>query len=91
MELYQAVTKALYQIVPDDPDATLDAAWIAKTQMEVNKETARLEAELKGYRNNLIKESIRVCITRHCISTHQKWLTQSSVRWDARIWDIITT
>jgi len=63
VELYQAVTKALYQIVPDDPDATLDSAWISKTQAEVNKETARLEAELKGYKNNLIKESIRVRMT----------------------------
>lgn len=60
VELYQAVTKTLYQIVPDDPDATLDSTWIAKTRAEVNKETARLEAEFKGYRNNLIKESIRV-------------------------------
>ena len=62
MELYKAASSALYQIVPDDPDATQDSAWIAKTTAEVSKETSRLELELKGYRNNLIKESIRVRI-----------------------------
>lgn len=54
------MTAALYQIVPDDPDATLDSAWTAKTTKDVNTETNRLEVELKGYKNNMIKESIRV-------------------------------
>ncbi|MCJ1243103.1 hypothetical protein MMC30_000300 [Trapelia coarctata] len=60
VELYKTVSAALFQIVPDDPDATQDSAWITKTASEVNKETSRLELELKGYRNNLIKESIRM-------------------------------
>lgn len=45
---------------PDEPEAQGDDAWINKTEVANRTETARLEAELKGYRNNLIKESIRM-------------------------------
>jgi COP9 signalosome complex subunit 1 len=38
----------------------LDPAWAAQQEKKNNAETARLENELKGYKNNLIKESIRV-------------------------------
>jgi hypothetical protein len=31
---------------------------------ENNLQTKRLEDELRGYKNNLIKESIRVCNTK---------------------------
>ena len=51
---------SLHQLVPDDPDATPDLAWIDRTIKQVKTETDRLEQELKGYKNNLIKESIRV-------------------------------
>ncbi len=51
---------SLHQIVPDDPDATPDLGWIDRTIKQVKTETDRLEQELKGYKNNLIKESIRV-------------------------------
>lgn len=51
---------SLHQIVPDDPDATPDLGWIDRTIKQVRTETDRLEQELKGYKNNLIKESIRV-------------------------------
>jgi 26S proteasome subunit RPN7 len=34
------------------------------TEKQNQAETQRLEAELKGYKNNLIKESIRVCLNR---------------------------
>jgi hypothetical protein len=37
-----------------------DSAWIEKKDKQNKAETTRLEHELKGYKNNLIKESIRV-------------------------------
>jgi hypothetical protein len=44
-----------------DADGLLDQAWIEKREKLNGAEAGRLEAELKGYKNNLIKESIRVC------------------------------
>lgn len=38
----------------------LDPVWAAQQEKKNTAETARLENELKGYKNNLIKESIRV-------------------------------
>jgi COP9 signalosome complex subunit 1 len=37
-----------------------DTAWVEKKTREVREEHDRLEHELKSYKNNLIKESIRV-------------------------------
>jgi COP9 signalosome complex subunit 1 len=37
-----------------------DLAWMEKKNKQNKAETTRLEHELKGYKNNLIKESIRV-------------------------------
>ncbi|PNY23061.1 COP9 signalosome complex subunit 1 [Tolypocladium capitatum] len=45
---------------PEEPEAQRDDAWIEKTEIGNRLETARLETELKGYKNNLIKESIRM-------------------------------
>ena len=55
--------ETLQQIAPDDPDSTLDTGWIERVTKQVAAETERLESELKGYKNNLIKESIRVCLS----------------------------
>jgi COP9 signalosome complex subunit 1 len=41
-------------------DGLVDPAWAQQQEKANNLETGRLEAELKGYKNNLIKESIRV-------------------------------
>lgn len=57
---YEHAVETLRQIVPDDPDAMPDLGWIDRTTKQVKVETDRLEQELKGYKNNLIKESIRV-------------------------------
>lgn len=40
--------------------ASLDTDWMERAAKQVAAETERLEIELKGYKNNLIKESIRV-------------------------------
>ncbi|KIW19974.1 hypothetical protein PV08_00549 [Exophiala spinifera] len=41
-------------------DSFLDPVWAAQQEKKNTAETARLENELKGYKNNLIKESIRM-------------------------------
>ncbi len=58
--MYRAAVDCLQQAAPKDPDATLDTAWVDRMTKQVKIETDRLEQELKGYKNNLIKESIRV-------------------------------
>jgi COP9 signalosome complex subunit 1 len=50
----------LYQLAPEEQEASRDQTWLDNTDRQNQAETARLEAELKGYKNNLIKESIRV-------------------------------
>lgn len=44
----------------EDTLGTVDTDWVESKQRQVAAETERLELELKGYKNNLIKESIRV-------------------------------
>ena len=55
----EAVTH-LETIGPDEPEAVRDKAWMERMEKQNMVETHRLEAQLKGYKNNLIKESIRV-------------------------------
>ena len=76
----------LRDIAPEDPRATLDMVWVDRTTKEVKLETDRLELELKGYKNNLIKESIRVgspLMGKSMI--HMRTTADSLIRWAARI------
>lgn len=58
---YLAAVGSLQVIGPEEKEAVRDDAWV-DNQIKLNQnETARLEQELKGYKNNLVKESIRVC------------------------------
>jgi COP9 signalosome complex subunit 1 len=57
---YLDLTKLLHQISPDDALAEVDTAWVEKTNKLNEHETERLDNELRGYKNNLIKESIRM-------------------------------
>lgn len=57
---YKDALSALKSIAPNEPEAQRDNEWIDVTNKVNAAETARLEAQLKGYKNNLIKESIRV-------------------------------
>ncbi|QSS55461.1 COP9 signalosome complex subunit [Histoplasma capsulatum var. duboisii H88] len=57
---YTKAVEALARVAPQDPEAKLDTAWVDHTSRVVKAETDRLEHELKGYKNNLIKESIRM-------------------------------
>lgn len=60
VERYKAAIKALGEIMLAVEDIVPDTAWVDKTTRQVKIESERLEAELRGYKNNLIKESIRV-------------------------------
>ena len=48
------------RLYPSDNTVRPDKDFIASTEAKVRAETHRLEIELKGYKNNLIKESIRM-------------------------------
>lgn len=58
--LYTGLVDELSAIAPRDPAASLDTAWAERKTRETQHEQDRLEHELKSYKNNLIKESIRV-------------------------------
>ncbi|KAJ5555404.1 26S proteasome regulatory subunit Rpn7 [Penicillium sp. DV-2018c] len=57
---YEKAVRALAEAAPSDPEASLDSTWVQSTQRYVLSQTERLEDELRGYKNNLIKESIRM-------------------------------
>lgn len=59
--LYQEAVTQLQQQNPSLPEATLDQAWMDHAIRSSKLTVEKLEAELKNYKNNLIKESIRVC------------------------------
>lgn len=66
---YKDAWQLLRSVAPDEPEAKRDDEWIESTELANRTETTRLETELKGYRNNLIKESIRVGLTPLCRDT----------------------
>lgn len=57
---YKEAWSCLRLAAPDEPEAVRDEDWIQSREAENTHETNRLENELRQYRNNLIKESIRV-------------------------------
>ncbi|EGZ71862.1 PCI-domain-containing protein [Neurospora tetrasperma FGSC 2509] len=57
---YQMAVNSLFQAAPNEPEALLDKAWMESKEKENRDTTAHLQAELQGYKNNLIKESIRM-------------------------------
>ncbi|KAF1914048.1 26S proteasome subunit RPN7-domain-containing protein [Ampelomyces quisqualis] len=60
VKAYTTLVAQLAEIAPQDPAASLDTAWAEKKTREIQQEQDRLEHELKSYKNNLIKESIRM-------------------------------
>ncbi|KAI9738137.1 MAG: hypothetical protein M1818_005566 [Claussenomyces sp. TS43310] len=57
---YKSALDKLRSIAPDEPEAIYDIAWGESTTKRNLAETDRLEAQLKAYKNNLIKESVRM-------------------------------
>lgn len=64
---YEKAVRALAAIAPTEAEASLDTTWVRNVQQQVHSQSERLEQELRGYKNNLIKESIRVrlILSRH--------------------------
>lgn len=63
----------LRKLSPEDADAAQDDVWIEKTSRKVASDTERIDADLKSYKHNLIKESIRVGLitdTNRCKGSH---------------------
>lgn len=69
-QLYLEMAQLLHSMKPEDAMATVDTEWIEKVNKLNDHETERLEHELRGYKNNLIKESIRVCVAIISCSDH---------------------
>lgn len=62
VELYQTTVQKLNQELETRgmPSVDLDLNWISTTSQANMEKAERLESELTNYKNNLIKESIRV-------------------------------
>ena len=57
---YRLAQEKLAVVASHEPEAAYDKEWLDRVVRENNAQTRRLEDELKGYKNNLIKESVRV-------------------------------
>lgn len=57
---YKETVALLKSISPNAPEAVPDVEWITKTETYIRAGIERLEGELRMYKTNLIKESIRV-------------------------------
>lgn len=57
---YRNAWEAIRAAAPSEPEAQFDQDWLDRTTKQNKAETNRLEAELKQYKNNLVRESIRV-------------------------------
>ncbi|KAI6246573.1 COP9 signalosome complex subunit 1 [Erysiphe necator] len=60
IQRYLGAQSVLETVAPHEPEAKKDTEWITYMEKKVQVETQRLETELKQYKNNLIKESIRI-------------------------------
>jgi COP9 signalosome complex subunit 1 len=63
IQRYREAWDCIRVAAPTEPEAKWDDGWVASTEKSNRNETQRLEAELKGYKNNLVKESIRIDLT----------------------------
>ncbi|KAI1106901.1 26S proteasome subunit RPN7-domain-containing protein [Jackrogersella minutella] len=60
IQRYRDTWECIRTAAPDEPEARWDEAWVSSVDAANKLETNRLETELKGYKNNLVKESIRI-------------------------------
>ncbi|KAI0166608.1 PCI-domain-containing protein [Xylariaceae sp. FL1272] len=60
VERYRDACTLLQDAAPNEPEAKIQQGWIKSVQSSNSETTRRLESELNGYKNNLIKESIRI-------------------------------
>ena len=83
---YESAVRALAEVAPNDKEGSLDTEWVERMRRVTKAETDRLEQELRGYKNNLIKESIRVWPIFYIVTT-----CADSCRWVMKISDNIIT
>ncbi|KAI0023140.1 PCI-domain-containing protein [Xylariomycetidae sp. FL0641] len=57
---YREAWECLRQAAPNEPEAQFDQAWATTVENLNKRATQELEAQLRGYKNNLVKESIRI-------------------------------
>lgn len=57
---YREAWGYLHLAAPNDPEARFNKTWVESTEAANAAETRRLEREMKVYKNNLVKESIRM-------------------------------
>lgn len=62
---YREAWECIRIAAPNEAEARWDQAWVDNTEKANKQETLRLENELRGYKNNLVKESIRVRSPSH--------------------------
>lgn len=60
MTSYQDAVERLHTIEPAIPLSTPDSEWVENISRENREQSEKLEQELKRYKNNLLKESIRM-------------------------------
>ncbi|KAK4225514.1 26S proteasome subunit RPN7-domain-containing protein [Podospora fimiseda] len=60
VQRYREAVECLRVAAPNDPAAVLDKSWVGRQDAFNRQETARILAEIKVYKNNLVKESIRI-------------------------------
>ncbi|RYP78307.1 hypothetical protein DL770_006906 [Monosporascus sp. CRB-9-2] len=60
IQRYRDAWECIRIAAPSEPEAQWDESWVANTDRQNKMDTHRLETELKGYKNNLVKESIRI-------------------------------
>jgi len=60
VSMYREVVEQLQRLNPSLPESTIDRTWADHALRSSRLTAEKLEAELKLYKTNLIKESIRV-------------------------------
>ncbi|GKT47991.1 COP9 signalosome complex subunit 1 [Colletotrichum spaethianum] len=60
VQRYRDAFECIHIAAPNEPEALFDQEWVENTERANKAKTHQLESELKGYKMNLIKESIRM-------------------------------
>lgn len=60
VQLYRDAWELLRLLGPVEPEARFQSTWATTTEKANRSQLHHLQAELKKYKNNLVKESIRV-------------------------------
>lgn len=77
---YMEVAAEFQKLAPNEPLAQINTEWVSGQAQRNTAETNRLEHELKTYKNNLIKESIRVSWHTFVDSIRQATSSQSATQ-----------